>query len=72
MHIWNQLTMSAEQERGYNKMIGNTTQLTYLTDPNFADVDGPCDTSAPVQVCTPRNALLRIHFIHSITILVLS
>ena len=57
MHIWNQLTMSAEQERGYNKMIGNTTELTYLTDPNFADVDGPCDTSAPVQVCTPRNAL---------------
>ena len=57
MHIWNQLTMSAEQERGYNKMIGNTTQLTYLTDPTFADVDGPCDTSSPVQVCTPRNAL---------------
>ena len=57
MHIWNQLTMSAEQERGYNKMIGNTTQLTYLTDPNFAAVDGPCDTSSPVQVCTPRNAL---------------
>ena len=23
----------------------------------FANVDGPCDTSAPVQVCTPRNAL---------------
>jgi hypothetical protein len=57
MHIWNQLTMSAEQERGYNKMIGNTTQLTYLTDPTFANVDGPCDTSSPVQVCTPRNAL---------------
>nr|UZT29206.1 major capsid protein [Nucleocytoviricota sp.] len=57
MHIWNQLTMSAEQERGYNKMIGNTTQLTYLTDPTFANVDGPCDTASPVQVCTPRNAL---------------
>jgi len=57
MHIWNQLTMSAEQERGYNKMIGNTTQLTYLTDPDFAGVDGPCDTTSPVQVCTPRNAL---------------
>ena len=57
MHIWNELTMSAEQERGYNKMIGNTTQLTYLTDPTFSDVDGPCDASAPVQVCTPRNAL---------------
>ena len=57
MHIWNELTMSAEQERGYNKMIGNTTQLTYLTDPNFSAVDGPCDSNAPVQVCTPRNAL---------------
>ena len=57
MHIWNQLTLSSEQERGYNKMIGNTTQLTYLTDHEFADVDGPCDTSSPVQVCTPRNAL---------------
>ena len=27
MHIWNQLTLSAEQERGYHKMIGNTTQI---------------------------------------------
>jgi hypothetical protein len=57
MHIWNQLTMSAEQERGYNKMIGNTTQLTYLTDPSFAAVDGPCSSDSPVQVCTPRDAL---------------
>ena len=30
MHIWNQLTLSAEQQRGYYKMIGNTTQLTSL------------------------------------------
>jgi hypothetical protein len=57
MHIWNQLTLSKEQERGYYKMVGNTTQLTYLTDPGFADVDGPCDTTAPKQVCAPRNAL---------------
>lgn len=57
MHIWNQLTMTSEQEAGYNKMVGNTTQLTYITDPSFADVDGPCDTGAPVQVCAPRNAL---------------
>ena len=57
MHIWNQLTMSAEQERGYNKMIGNTTQLTYLCDPTFAPVDGPCSSNAPVQVCTPRDSL---------------
>ncbi len=57
MHIWNQLTLSAEQERGYQKMVGNTTQLTYITDPSFADVDGPCDSDAPRQVCAPRNAL---------------
>ena len=57
MHIWNQLTLSAEQERGYNQMIGNTTQLTFITDPSFNDVDGPCESSAPRQVCAPRNAL---------------
>ena len=57
MHIWNQLTMTAEQQRGYFKMIGNTTQLTFITDPSFSDVDGPCDSSAPRQVCAPRNAL---------------
>ena len=57
MHIWNQLTLSKEQERGYYKMVGNTTQLTYITDPSFADVDGPCDSNAPRQVCAPRNAL---------------
>ncbi len=57
MHIWNQLTMTSEQQRGYFKMIGNTTQLTFITDPSFSDVDGPCDSSAPRQVCAPRNAL---------------
>ena len=58
MHIWNQLTMTSEQQRGYFKMIGNTTQLTYITDPEFAAVDGPCGgSSAPAQVCAPRNAL---------------
>jgi hypothetical protein len=57
MHIWNQLTLSAEQERGYHKMIGNTTQLTYITDPAFNSVDGPCESNAPRQVCAPRNAL---------------
>ena len=57
MHIWNQLTISAEQQRGYFQMIGNTTQLTFITDPSFADVDGPCDSTAPRQVCAPRNAL---------------
>jgi hypothetical protein len=57
MHIWNQLTMSSEQQRGYFQMVGNTTQLTFITDPSFADVDGPCDSLAPRQVCAPRNAL---------------
>ena len=57
MHIWNQLTMTSEQERGYFKMIGNTTQLTFITDPSFSEVDGPCDSFAPRQVCAPRNAL---------------
>jgi Major capsid protein N-terminus len=57
MHIWNQLTMTAEQQRGYFKMIGNTTQLTFITDPSFSAVDGPCDSLAPRQVCAPRNAL---------------
>ena len=58
MHIWNQLTMSSEQQKGYWKMIGHTTQLTYITDPSFADVAGPCAGSAgPAQVCAPRKAL---------------
>ena len=57
MHIWNQLTMTAEQQRGYFNMIGNTTQLTFITDPSFSEVDGPCDSIAPRQVCAPRNAL---------------
>ena len=57
MHIWNQLTLTSEQQRGYFQMIGNTTQLTYLTDPSFNNVDGPCENGAPTQVCAPRNAL---------------
>jgi len=57
MHIWNQLTLSKEQQAGYHKMIGNTTALTYITDPDFADVSGPCAAGGPAQVCAPRNAL---------------
>ncbi len=57
MHIWNQLTITSEQQRGYFKMIGNTTQLTFITDPTFADIDGPCDTAGPRQVCAPRKTL---------------
>ena len=58
MHIWNQLTLSSEQQKGYYKMIGNTTQLTYITDPNFDAINGPCAANGgPAQVCAPRNAL---------------
>jgi len=58
MHIWNQLTLSKEQQAGYYKMIGNTTQLTYVTDHTFAGVSGPCaGAGTPAQVCAPRNAL---------------
>ena len=58
MHIWTQLTMTEEQKRGYYKMIGHTTQLTYITDPQFANINGPCSANGgPGQVCAPRNAL---------------
>jgi hypothetical protein len=57
MHIWNQLTMTKEQEAGYNKMVGHTTALTYLTDPHYADIDTPCAADGKTQVCEPRKAL---------------
>ena len=58
MHLWNQLTLTSEQEDGYHKMIGNTTQLTFLTDPNFADVATACSAAGvPQAVCAPRRAL---------------
>ena len=57
MHIWNQLCLTAEQERGYKAMVGQTSQLTYITDPSFVNVDGPCSSDSPRQVCAPRNAL---------------
>jgi hypothetical protein len=58
MHLWNQLTQSSEQEDGYHKMVGNTTQLTYITDPSFEPISGPCAAAGgPAQVCAPRDAL---------------
>ena len=57
MHIWNNLTLPVDQVRGYYGMVGNTTELTFITDPSFNDVDGPCQSTAPRQVCAPRNAL---------------
>ena len=58
MHIWNQLTLTSEQEAGYHKMIGQTSQLTYLTDPEFAEVATACGANnVPEAVCAPRQAL---------------
>jgi len=58
MHIWNQLTLTSEQEDGFHKMIGNTTQLTFLTDPAFAAVATACSSaSVPTAVCAPRRSL---------------
>ena len=58
MHIWNQLTMNKDQREGYFKMIGHTTQLTYITDPEFADIAQPCESlNGPHQVCAPRKTL---------------
>jgi len=58
MHIWNQLTLTSEQTKGYHAMIGHTTQLTYLTDHGFADVATACSgTAVPEAVCAPRKAL---------------
>jgi Major capsid protein N-terminus len=58
MHIWNQFTMTSEQQKGYWKMIGHTTQLVYVIDPSFANISGPCSsTGGPNQICAPRNAL---------------
>ena len=58
MHLWNQLTLTSEQEAGFHKMIGNTTQLTYLTDPMFAKVATACSASdVPNATCAPRQAL---------------
>jgi hypothetical protein len=58
MHIWNQLTLSSEQQRGYNKMVGHTTQLTHVVDASFAAVSGPCSgNDAAPQTCAARKSL---------------
>ena len=57
MHIWNNLTLPNDQHPGYYAMVGNTTELTFITDPSFNAIDGPCQANAPRQVCAPRNAL---------------
>jgi hypothetical protein len=40
MHIWNQLTMSKEQESNYQEMVGYSQDLCWLTDPEFNQVRG--------------------------------
>ena len=57
MHIWNQLTLTSEQERGYNQMVGQTLALTYVTQPRAQDVDQPCNSEVTGAQCVPRKAL---------------
>ena len=59
MHIWNQLTITASQEEGYNKMVGNTTDLTYLATCCGQETETICDTGSTVcgTGCVHRDAL---------------
>jgi hypothetical protein len=59
MHIWNQLTITASQEKGYNQMVGNTTALTYLATCCGEPLETICDASNKVcgTGCVARNAL---------------
>jgi hypothetical protein len=57
MHIWTQLTLPGNLKSGYFKMIGNTTGLTYITDPEYAEIATPCGNDAPVNLCAPRKSL---------------
>ena len=56
MHIWNQLTMTKEQEAGYLKMIGHTTALTYMTHETYFKDNGACEDNN-LNVCAPRDHL---------------
>jgi hypothetical protein len=57
MHIWNQLTLTAEAKRGYDQMVGHTTQLTYLANAFGDDPDRPCGSCNTAQTCEIRNSL---------------
>lgn len=60
MHIWNQLTIPAAKQSGYEQMIGNTTALTYIaTAACGTDIAGVCATSGTTcgTGCIQRNAL---------------
>ena len=64
MHIWNQLTLTNEKREGYHKMIGHTTELTYLTvgdayvPGSTCCCDQECDVSGtPCNTCAFKCAL---------------
>ena len=54
------LRLPPSRSDGFHKMIGNTTQLTYLTD-EHSPMSLPACSSAdvPNAVCAPRNAFPR-------------
>jgi hypothetical protein len=43
-------------------MVGNTTQLTFITDPGFEDVDSPCQDAGVRQVCVFCNVFFETTF----------
>jgi len=49
--------MTSEQEKAYNSMVGNTSALTYLTDPQFSAVASACSSDVTSNVCAPRKSL---------------
>ena len=59
MHIWNQLSLSDAQKRGYEKMVGQNTTLTYLTNPNRNNgANSPCSSGFnSSHQCEVRRAL---------------
>jgi len=60
MHIWNQLTIPAAKQSGYEQMIGNTTALTYIASQGCgSEIASVCSTSANTcgTGCIQRNAL---------------
>ena len=57
MHIWNQLTLTAEAKRGYDKMVGQTVQLTQLAGSHGKETATPCNGCGIAQDCVLRNAL---------------
>ena len=60
MHIWNQLTLSAEQERGYNKMVGRHYPAYLHYRPIFLSRGWPLRLVMPlVRFVLPATLFLR-------------